>query len=67
MQFMTPTEVAEALRVSTKTVYRWIAAGEIPAIEIGHFYRIDRAEFETYLQNRHTAASRNGRGRTLVL
>jgi len=33
-RFMTPTEVAEALRVSNDTVLRLIASGELPALRV---------------------------------
>lgn len=46
---LTVAEVADALRVSTMTVYRLIKAGELPALRVGKNYRIRQAELESYL------------------
>jgi excisionase family DNA binding protein len=35
VEFLTVPEVAEYLRISKVTVYRWIASGELPARRIG--------------------------------
>jgi excisionase family DNA binding protein len=37
---LTPGEVAAQMRVSTRQVYRLIHAGELPALRIGHSFRI---------------------------
>ena len=37
-------DAAELLNVSTKTIYRWIAASEIPFIRAGSQYRFSRAD-----------------------
>lgn len=40
-KIMTIEEVAKTMRVSLKTVYRWIAAGQLPASKIGYkTYRV---------------------------
>jgi excisionase family DNA binding protein len=49
---LTVSEVAAALRVSNMTVYRLIKAGELPAVRIGHNFRIREAEVERYLSAR---------------
>ncbi|MFQ5813058.1 MAG: helix-turn-helix domain-containing protein [Anaerolineae bacterium] len=45
-QFMTPSEVAEYLRVSQPTIWRWCESGKLPAFKIGHTWRIKRDELE---------------------
>lgn len=48
---LTVREVAEAMRVSTMTVYRLIRAGALPAIRVGKHFRIRVQDLETYLQS----------------
>ena len=45
-------EVAAAMRVSTMTVYRLIKGGDLPAVRVGHNYRIRGADVERYLAGR---------------
>lgn len=54
--FLTPREVAEALRVSDMTVYRLIKSGELRALRIGKSFRITEEDFDTYLADRFTEA-----------
>ena len=49
---LTVREVAEAMRVSTMTVYRLIRAGELPAIRVGKHFRIRTRDLEAYLDSR---------------
>ena len=65
LKFHTPEEVAEIMRVSTKTVYRMINQGTLVAVHVGHQYRISEEELQMYLQNNQTAASRNQGRRVL--
>jgi excisionase family DNA binding protein len=46
---MTVSEAAKELRVSTRSVYRWIKSGKIPALQIDHTIRIPREEFRDIL------------------
>ena len=45
-QFLTPEEVADLLRVSRRTVYNWLRAGQLPAIRIGKVWRIRREDLD---------------------
>lgn len=54
--FLTPREVAEALRVSDMTVYRLIKSGELRALRIGKSFRISEDDFDEYLADRFTEA-----------
>ncbi|MEP6758751.1 MAG: helix-turn-helix domain-containing protein [Actinomycetota bacterium] len=49
---LTVAEVASSMRVSTMTVYRLIKSGDLPAVRIGHNYRVRGAEVERYLASR---------------
>lgn len=51
-RLLTVREVADAMRVSTMTVYRQIRAGQIPAIRVGKHFRIREADLEEYLEVR---------------
>ncbi len=51
--------MCDALRISTKTGYKLLHEGKIPAMKIGRSYRIPKAHLFTYLQNlRSTLSSR---------
>ena len=50
--FYTVTEVAELLACSRVTVWRSIAGGNLPAVRIGHCWRIPASAIEPRLQNR---------------
>ncbi len=45
-RFLTPEEVADLLRVSRRTVYNWLRAGQLPAIRIGKVWRIRREDID---------------------
>jgi excisionase family DNA binding protein len=49
MTFFSIAEVAERLNVSTRTVRRWIAAGDLMAHRIGGVVRIAKADFRLFL------------------
>lgn len=55
--YVTVAEVAEELRVSSQTVYRLIARGELPALHLGHrTYRIPTEDYAAYKAQLHTDA-----------
>lgn len=43
-------QMCDALKVSTKTGYKLLHEGKIPAMKIGRSYRIPKAHLFTYLQ-----------------
>ena len=47
---LTVKEVGEILRVSTKTVYKLIKDGTVPAVKVGREQRIAKAQLITFLQ-----------------
>jgi excisionase family DNA binding protein len=49
-EFLSVPEVAERLRVSTPTVYRWIDEGALAALRIGRQYRIRTSVLERLIQ-----------------
>ncbi|MBI5934394.1 MAG: helix-turn-helix domain-containing protein [Chloroflexi bacterium] len=52
INLLTIQEVATWAKVSTKTVYRWIANKKLPAIRLGsRTYRISEHDLLEYLKN----------------
>jgi excisionase family DNA binding protein len=47
--FYTAKELAEILRVNIMTIYRYIKAKRLKAYKIGKEFRIDKAEFDNFL------------------
>jgi excisionase family DNA binding protein len=56
---MTPTEVAEYLRIHGSTVYRLIRRGEIPSFKVGGDYRFRRDEIDKWLAEKQRAHQRS--------
>jgi excisionase family DNA binding protein len=58
-RFLTVKEVAEELRSSTKTIYRLLDDGALPAVQFkpGSPYLIERAELETFIESSRTTPS----------
>jgi len=55
-RFLTVSEVAAMLRVSTMTVYRLINSGDLQAARIGRSFRLRPEDLERYLNDRLTRA-----------
>lgn len=48
-KWLTPREVAEALRVSVQTVYHMLEAGEIPSVRVRRQYRIAAEDLKLFI------------------
>ena len=48
-EFYLVEELAKTLRVSNMTIYRYIKAGKVKAYKIGKEFRIDKKEFNKFL------------------
>ena len=46
----TPEEVAELLRVSPRTVQRWLAQGKLQGVKVGRLWRIPKASLDRFLE-----------------
>ncbi|HUX36195.1 MAG TPA: helix-turn-helix domain-containing protein [Candidatus Paceibacterota bacterium] len=53
-EFYLVEELAEKLRLSNMTIYRYIKAGKVKAYKFGKEFRIDRVEFEKFLNKTKT-------------
>jgi putative resolvase len=49
--FYKPEELAKVLEVNIMTIYRYIKAGRLKAYKIGREYRIDKVEFNNFLNS----------------
>jgi excisionase family DNA binding protein len=54
--YFTVEEVAERLKVSHMTVYRWIKAGKLGAYKVGGEFRLAEGDIERFLQARRVRA-----------
>jgi excisionase family DNA binding protein len=55
-RYLTAAEVADAMRVSTMTVYRLIKAGSLPAVRVGRSYRVAEDDLDRFLARGYTQA-----------
>ncbi len=47
---LTVTEIANYLRVSETTVWRWCSTGKLPAFRIGRGWRVRRSDLDEYIK-----------------
>lgn len=53
-QFLTPVDVANTLQLNILTIYGYIRSKKITAIKIGRNYRIDRKDFDKFIESNKT-------------
>lgn len=49
--YMTPTQIAEELNISPRTVQNWCKTGVITAYKFGNSFRITDEDFQLFLNN----------------
>lgn len=49
-KFLTVAEVADMLRVSRMTIYRWVHAGDMPAVRFGRSFRVPQAAVDEFMR-----------------
>ena len=54
--YLSVKEVAKLFRVSTKTIRRWIYAGDLPATRLGRDWRIARSDAKAFAAAREYEA-----------
>lgn len=52
--YKTVKEIAALLRLNPITIYGFIKKGEIPALKIGHSYRVEWKEFLKFIDSHKT-------------
>ena len=58
-ELLTVSEVAERLRISSMTIYRWIEEGRLPAMQIGKQYRVRVADLDEILESSRVGVGRS--------
>ena len=58
-RYLTLPEVAERLKVSRRTIYRWIKSGDLDAYQFGREYRITESALKDFLEA-HRFRARGG-------
>lgn len=54
-EIMTPQEVARKMKISPKTVRRWIQSGALSGFQYGRLYRVTRSAFRKFFCEHITA------------
>jgi len=57
-RYLTLPEVAERLKMSRRTVYRWIKDGDLNAYKFANEYRITESDLKAFLEGRRTRRER---------
>ena len=50
IKFYSTEEIAEMLKISKRTVFRYIHAGTLHAVKIGKYWRVSQESLEAFLQ-----------------
>ena len=53
----TPEEVAEVLRVKTRTVMEWLRQGKLKGVKLGKLWRIKESELSAFISSGEEGAS----------
>jgi excisionase family DNA binding protein len=51
-ELLTIAEVAAYLKLSRRTAWRWCKSGRLPAVKIGHQWRIPQSELDAFIRRR---------------
>lgn len=51
-ELLTIAEVATYLKLSRRTTWRWCKNGRLPAVKVGHQWRISRSDLEKIVHHR---------------
>ena len=60
-EYLTIDQVAELLKVSSKTIRRLVTRDEIPGFKVGGQWRFRREDIDAWAQDRSRAGGRDGR------
>ncbi len=59
-ELLSVPEVAERLKISPQTIYRWIDEGTLAAIRIGRQYRVKESTLERLMEDAAVGADGTG-------
>ena len=51
-ELLTIAEVAAYLKLSRRTAWRWCKNGQLPAVKVGHQWRVAQSDLEEFIQGR---------------
>jgi excisionase family DNA binding protein len=51
-ELLTIAEVAIYLKLSRRTAWRWCKNGQLPAVKVGHQWRVARSDLENFVRRR---------------
>ena len=54
IEWLTPEEIANELKVSVKTVYKLLRAGELGSVKLGRSWRVSREHLNTFLKKQES-------------
>jgi excisionase family DNA binding protein len=49
-ELLTIAEVAVYLKLSRRTTWRWCKSGQLPAVKVGHQWRVARSDLENFIR-----------------
>lgn len=58
--YITISEAADLLRVSQRTVYRWVKDGKLPCFHIGNVTRIAEQDLFAFIKQHSGTGAHNG-------
>ena len=50
---LTIAEVADYLKLSRRTAWRWCKSGQLPAFKVGHQWRVSQTDLENFIHDRN--------------
>lgn len=62
--YYAPDEIAEALKVTRRTVYSWLHSGQLQASRAGKGWRVSQAQLDAFLAGRSPRPSRAAKSRS---
>lgn len=54
-EYLTPIEIAKQLKITERTVYRWLDAGDLRGVKLGRVWRVRRNDLEKFLTERENS------------
>jgi len=57
--YYTLQEIAERLKVSYRTVYRWVHSGKLPAYKLGSDWRVKESDVSDFIKARRSEPERD--------
>lgn len=54
-EYLTPAEIAKQLKITERTVYRWLDAGQLRGLKLGRVWRVRNSDLESFLKERENS------------